>query len=99
MLAPDQGGTVTVANIAIYLALIVFIVVRRMIGRPVWPAKQQFILPVVIVAIGWGTRPRQSLLLSLGLSLLGEAAIIWYRSGGASQLSSDRAGDSSQLPG
>jgi hypothetical protein len=174
MLTADQGGTVTVANIAIYLALIIFVVVRRMIGRPVGPAKQQFVLPVVIVVIGWGdaatglSKPveltftivgcalslafgllrgganrlsardgapwvqwtwlslglfaanvvvklgldlggvaagetakaaGQSLLLSLGLSLLGEAAIIWYRSGGASQLSSDRAGGSSQLPG
>ena len=164
----------TVANIAIYIALIVFIVVRRMIGRPVGPAKQQFILPVIIVVIGWGDAAKglskpveltftivgcalslvfgllrggadrlsardgarwvqwtwlslglfavnvgvklgldlggvaagetaqaagQSLILSLGLSLLGEAVVIWYRSGGANQLSSARADDSSQLPG
>jgi hypothetical protein len=30
---------VTVANIAIYLALIAFVVVRRMIGRPVGAAR------------------------------------------------------------
>jgi hypothetical protein len=54
MLAADQGGTVTIANIAIYIALIVFIVIMRMIGLPVGPVKQQFILPVIIVVTGWG---------------------------------------------
>jgi hypothetical protein len=39
----------------------------------------------------------QSLILTLGLTLLGEAAVIWYRSGGAGQLISGRSGDPSQL--
>jgi uncharacterized membrane protein len=45
---------VTLANIAIYLALIGFVVARRMIGRPVGPAKKLFALPVIIAVIGWG---------------------------------------------
>lgn len=39
----------------------------------------------------------QSLILTLGLTLLGEAAVIWYRSGGTGQLTSGRSGDPSQL--
>jgi hypothetical protein len=39
----------------------------------------------------------RSLILSLGLTLLGEEAVIWYRSGGAGQLTSGRSGDRSQL--
>jgi hypothetical protein len=38
-----------------------------------------------------------SLILSLGLTLLGEAAVIWYRSGGAAQLNTGRAEDRDQL--
>jgi uncharacterized membrane protein len=163
---------VTLANIAIYIALIVFVVARRMIGRPVGPAKKLFGLPVIVVLIGWGDATRglhkpvdvtltvvgcaislllglargradrmsdrdgapyvqwtwlslglfaanllaklaldlagvaagetaaaagQSLILSLGLTLLGEAGVIWYRSGGAGQLTSGRSGDPSRL--
>lgn len=40
-----------------------------------------------------------SLLLTLALTLLGEAAVIWYRCGGAGQLTSGRPGDRSQLDG
>lgn len=151
----------TLANIVVYLALIVFVIARRMIGRPVGPPKKQFVLPVVIVVIGWddatkglggptaltltvigcavslvfgllrGAADRlssrdgapyvqwtwlslglfaanllaklgldlasvatggtaaiagKSLILSLGLTLLGEAAVVWYRVGGAAQL-------------
>jgi len=154
---------VTLANIAIYLAVIVLVIARRMIGRPVGPVKKQFVLPVVIVVIGWsdatkglnGTEEHtlvfigcavslalglargaadrlsvrdgapyvqwtwlslglfavsllaklgldlasvatggtaavagKSLLLTLGLTLLGEAAVVWYRTGGAAQLGS-----------
>jgi uncharacterized membrane protein len=163
---------VTLANVAIYLALIVFVVARRMIGRPVGPAKKLFALPVIVIVIGWGDATRglhkpadvtltvvgcvislifglargradrlsdrdsapyvqwtwvslglfaallliklaldlagiaagetaaaagQSLILTLGLTLLGEAAVIWYRSGGVGQLTSGRPGDPSQL--
>jgi hypothetical protein len=171
--APTRpGGIVTLANIAIYLALIVFVVARRMIGRPVGPTKKLFALPVIAIVIGWGDATRglhkpvditltvagcaislvfglvrgradrmstrdgipyvqwtwlslgwfaalllvklaldlagiaagetaaaagQSLILTLGLTLLGEAAVIWYRSGGAGQLTSSRSADPSQL--
>jgi len=163
---------VTPANIAIYIALIVFVVYRRMAGRPVGPVKGQFALPVVLIVIGWGdaakglTKPLDvivtivgcavslllglargaadristrdgaayvqwtwlavalfaanlvlklvvdlagvaagetakaagsSLIVSLGLTLLGEAAIVWYRSGGAAQLASGQPGSQDQL--
>jgi hypothetical protein len=163
---------VTLANIAIYVALIVFVVARRMIGRPVGPTRRLFALPVIAIVIGWGDATRglhkpvdvtltvvgcaislvfglvrgradrlstrdgapyvqwtwvslglfaallliklgldlagiaagetaaaagRSLILTLGLTLLGEAAVIWYRSGGASQLTSGRPGDPRQL--
>jgi hypothetical protein len=151
---------VTLADIGIYLALIVFVVARHMIGRPVGPAGKLFALPVIVVVIGWvdatqgshkpvdvtfavagcalslalglargranrisvrdGARYVQwtwlslemfaanlavvaageavaaagdSLILSLGLTLLGEAAVVWYRSGRAGQLTSARPGD------
>jgi hypothetical protein len=38
-----------------------------------------------------------SLILSLGLTLLGEAAVIWYRSGGAAHLNTSKADDRDQL--
>jgi hypothetical protein len=157
----------TLANIAIYLALIIFIVVRRMIGRPVESPKKLFALPVIVVVLGWGDATKgldkgtaltltvagcaislafgllrgradrissrdgapfvqwtwlslglfaanllaklvmdvasvaagetfaeagHSLILSLGLTLLGEAAVVWYRSGGAAQLGSAAEG-------
>ncbi len=163
----------TLANIAIYLALIVFVVAKRMIGRPVGPVKKLFALPVIAVVIGWGDATQglhkpiyvtltvvgcaislvlglwrgradrmstrdgapyvqwtwlslglfaanlivklaldlagvaagetaaaagHSLILTLGLTLLGEEAVIWYRSGGAGQLTSGRPGDRRQLP-
>jgi hypothetical protein len=162
---------VTLANVAIYLALIVFVIARRMIGRPVGPVKKQFALPVIAILIGWGDASKglhkpvdiaftvigcaislalglarggadrlstrdnapyvqwtvlslglfaanlviklaldvagvaageptavatQSLILSLGLTLLGEAAVIWFRSGGAAQLGSSQPGNTSQ---
>jgi uncharacterized membrane protein len=157
---------VTLANIAIYLALVVFLVAKRMIGNPVGPAKKLFALPVIIAVIGWGDatkgvhRPVEviliaagcaislafglwrgrvdrlsardgapwvqwtwlslglfaanlivrlvldlvgvaagetvataahSLILTLGLTLLGEAVVVWYRSGGVGQLTSARS--------
>jgi hypothetical protein len=163
---------VTLANIAIYLALIAFVVARRMIGHPVGPIKKLFALPVIAIVLGWGDATRglhkpiditltivgcaislvfglargranrmstrdgapyvqwtwlslglfaalllvklaldlagvaagetvaaagQSLILTLGLTLLGEAAVIWYRSGGAGQLTSGRSGAPSKL--
>jgi len=163
---------VTLANIAIYVALIVFIVAKRMAGRPVGPTKKLFALPVILAVIGWGDAAQglhkpagltltvagcaislvlglargradritnrggapfvqwtwlslglfaanlavklaldlagvaagetakaagDSLLLTLALTLLGEAAVVWYRSGGASQLTSGRPGDAGQL--
>ncbi len=162
----------TLANIAIYVALIVYVVAKRMAGRPVGPTKKLFALPVIAIVIGWGDATRglhrpvdisltvagcaislvfglargradrmstrdgapyvqwtwlslglfaalllvklaldlagvaagetaaaagQSLILTLGLTLLGEAAVIWYRSGGTGQLTSGRSGDPSQL--
>jgi hypothetical protein len=164
----------TLANIAIYIALIVFVVYRRMAGRPVGPVKRQFALPIVLIVIGWGdaskglTKPidvaftivgcalslvlglarggtdrmserdgapyvqwtwwsvglfaaslviklildlvgvaagetasaaGSSLLLAFGLTLLGEAAVVWYRSGGAAQLASGPPGGQDQLGG
>jgi hypothetical protein len=165
---------VTLANIAIYVALIVFVVYRRMVGRPVGPVKRLFALPVLLILLGWGdaakglTKPLDvtftiigcaislvlglarggtdriserdgapyvrwgwwsvglfaanliiklvldlagvaagetakaagsSLIVSLGLTLLGEAAVVWYRSGGAAQLTSGPRGGQDQLPG
>ena len=162
----------TLGNIAIYLALIVFVVARRMIGRLVGPVKKQFALPVVAIVIGWGDASKglhkpadvaltvigcaislalglarggadrlstrdnapyvqwtvlslglfaanlliklaldmagvaagepvavamQSLILSLGLTLLGEAAVIWYRTGGAGQLNSGRSANTQSV--
>jgi hypothetical protein len=164
----------TPANVAIYLALIVFVVYRRMTGRPVGPVKGQFAMPVVLIVIGWGdatkglTKPLDvtftvvgcaislvlglarggtdrvserdgaayvqwtwwsaglfaatlviklvldlagvaagetaraagsSLIVALGLALLGEAAIVWYRSGGAGGLGSGPPGGQGQLGG
>jgi hypothetical protein len=157
---------VTLANIAIYAALIIFVIARRMTGRPVGAAKQLFALPVVVVVLGWGDATKglgkpadvtltvagcaialifgllrgradristrdsapyvqwtwlslglfagnllvklcldlagvaagetfadagHSLILSLGLTLLGEAVVIWYRSRGAAQPASSDA--------
>jgi hypothetical protein len=45
---------VTLANIAIYLALIVFVIARRMADPSVGPVTQQFVLPVITVVTGWG---------------------------------------------
>jgi len=163
---------VTPANIAIYAAVIVFVVARRMAGNPVGPTRKLFALPVILAVIGWGDAAQglhkpvsltltvagcaisvvlglargradrisardgtpwvqwtwlslglfaanlaakltldaagvaagqtfkaagHSLLLTLACTLLGEAAVIWYRSGGAGQLTSGRPGHSSQL--
>ena len=44
----------TLANIAIYMALIGFVLVRRMIDSPVGPAKKLLALPVILAVIGWG---------------------------------------------
>jgi len=163
---------VTLANIAIYVALIIFVIIRRMIGRPVGQARQQFVLPVILVVIGWGDAAKglhkpteltftiigcavslvfgllrgsadrlssrdgapyvqwtwislglfaasliaklgldfagvasgeatatagQTLLVTLGLTLLGEAAVVWFRSGGAGQLSGRPADGSAEL--
>jgi hypothetical protein len=163
---------VTLANIGIYIALIVFVVYRRMTGRPVGPTKKLFALPVVLIVIGWAdatkglTKPvdvtftivgcaislvlglargradrisdrdgapyvqwtwlsaglfaanliiklvldlagvaagetakaaGSSLLVALALTLLGEAAVVWYRSGGAAQLTSGPPRSQDQL--
>jgi uncharacterized membrane protein len=163
---------VTLANIAIYAALIIFVIARRMIGRPVGAARQLFALPVIVVILGWGDATKglgkpaavtltvagcaialvfgllrgradristrdsvpyvqwtwlslglfaanllvklcldlvgvaagetfadagHSLILSLGLTLLGEAVIIWYRSGGAAQPASSNSSDAARL--
>jgi len=165
---------VTLANVAGYLALIVFVAYRRMAGRPVGPVKGQFALPVVLIVIGWGdatkglTKPLDvtftvvgcaislvlglarggtdrvserdgaayvqwtwwsvglfaanlviklvldlagvaagetaraagsSLIIAIGLTLLGEAAIVWYRSGGGGGLGSGPRGGQGQLRG
>ena len=161
----------TLTNIAIYAALIVYVVARRMAGSTVGPAKKLFALPVILAVIGWGDATQgphkpiyvtltvagcaislvlglargradristrdgapyvqwtwlslglfaanlaaklvldlagvaagqtaaagHSLLLTLALTLLGEAAVIWYRCGGAGQLTSGRPGGRSQL--
>lgn len=44
----------TLANIAIYIGLIVYVVARRMIGRPVGPPNKLFALPVIVAVVGWG---------------------------------------------
>jgi hypothetical protein len=163
---------VTLANIAIYAALIIFVIARRMIGRPVGAARHLFALPVIIVVIGWGDATKglgkpaavtltvagcaigllfgllrgradristrdgapyvqwtwlslglfvgnllvklcldlagvaagetfadagHSLILSLGLTLLGESVIIWYRSGGAAQLAASNSSGATRL--
>jgi hypothetical protein len=50
------------------------------------------------VAVGETTAAAtQSLILSLGLTLLGEAAVVWYRSGGAGQLTAGRPANPSRL--
>jgi hypothetical protein len=141
--------------------LIIFVIFRRMAGREVGTVRSQFVLPVVLLVIGWGdatkglTKPVEitftiigcavslvfglarggadrisernrapyvqwgwlsvglfaanlivklvldlvgvaagetagaagsSLLVSLALTLIGEAVVVWYRTGGASQL-------------
>ena len=48
----------TLANIAIYLALIVSVVARRMTGHPVGPARKLLALPVIAIVIGWGDATR-----------------------------------------
>jgi hypothetical protein len=165
---------VTLANVAIYIALIIFVVYRRMTGSPVGPVKRQFALPVALIVIGWGdatkglTKPLDvtftivgcaislvlglarggtdrvserdgaayvqwtwwsvglfaanvvvklvldlagvaagetaraagsSLIIALGLTLLGEAAVVWYRAGGPGRLSSGPTGGQGQLGG
>jgi hypothetical protein len=164
---------VTLANVAIYIAVIVFVVYRRMAGRPVGPVKKQFALPAVLIVIGWGdatkglTKPLDvtftivgcaislvlglarggtdrvserdgaayvqwtwwsvglfaanlviklatdlagvaagetakaagsSLVIALGLTLFGEAAVVWYRTG-AGGLGSGPPGGPGQLGG
>jgi hypothetical protein len=160
---PRDPAGMTLANIAIYVALIVFVIYRRMVGSPVGSVRRLLALPVVLIVLGWGdaakglTKPLDvtftivgcaislvlglargrtdrlserdgapyvrwgwwsvglfaanliiklvldlagiaagetakaagsSLIISLGLTLLGEAAIVWYRSGGAVRLTS-----------
>jgi hypothetical protein len=44
-----------------------------------------------------GAAAGQSLLISLGLTLLGEGVVIWFRSGGSNRLTADHVDTSSQL--
>jgi hypothetical protein len=44
---------VTITNVLVYVALIGFLVARRIQGRPVESTKKLFILPVVLAFIGW----------------------------------------------
>lgn len=44
----------SVASIAVYIALIGYVAARRMIGFPAGPAKKLFALPVIVAVIGWG---------------------------------------------
>jgi hypothetical protein len=44
----------TFASIALYAALIAFFLFRRIKGEPVATDKKLFVLPIVLVVIGWG---------------------------------------------
>jgi hypothetical protein len=65
----------TVANILIYLALIVFIVARRFKGHPIGTPKQLFALPVIVTILGYGDlshgtmKPLQVTLTAIGAAL------------------------------
>ncbi len=72
----------TLATVAIYLALIVFILAKKVKGQPIGTPKKLFALPVVVTVIGYGDltqgtmKPAEITLtvvgaaLSLGLGLL-----------------------------
>jgi hypothetical protein len=72
----------TFANVAIYLALIVFILARKVQGQPLGAPKKLFMLPAVLVFIGYGDVTHGTLkpveiavtvigaVLSLGLGML-----------------------------
>jgi hypothetical protein len=49
------------ANVILYLAILGFIVYRRVQGRPVGSAKQLFILPVVVTVLGYQDLAHKSL--------------------------------------
>jgi hypothetical protein len=45
---------VTVLNVLVYLALIIYILFRRVQGQPVKAGRKLFLLPVLLVALGYG---------------------------------------------
>jgi hypothetical protein len=86
----------TFANVAIYLALIVFILARKVNGQPLGLPKKLFALPIVLIVIGYGDVTHGTLTsveiavtvlgaaLSLGLGMLrGRADRLSIRDGGA----------------
>ena len=59
-----------------------------------WLSFEFFAANLAVAAAGEAAAAAgDSLILSLGLALLSEAAVIWYRSGSAGQLTSARPGD------
>jgi hypothetical protein len=44
----------TFANVAIYVALIVYILARKVKGQPIESTKKLFILPILVTVIGYG---------------------------------------------
>jgi len=86
----------TLANVVIYLALIVFILAKKVKGQPIGTPKKLFALPVIVTVIGYGDvthgtmKPAEIAVtvigaaLSLGLGLLrGRADKLSVRDGSA----------------
>jgi hypothetical protein len=53
-LTPTKEIGMTVANILIYLALIIYILSKKVKGQPIGVPKKLFLLPIVVTVIGYG---------------------------------------------
>jgi hypothetical protein len=65
----------TLANIAVYVALIVFLLYRKVIGQPLTAPKKLFALPILVTIIGYGDishagmKPAEITLTAIGAAL------------------------------
>lgn len=51
----------SLANVALYIAILGFVVFRRIQGRPAGTTKELFVLPVIVTVIGFGDLTHKSL--------------------------------------
>ena len=59
--SPRGGAGMSLANVALYIAILGFVVYRRVQGRPAGSAKQLLVLPVVLSVLGYQDLAHKSL--------------------------------------